>query len=173
MAYRPVGLNTPTGPLPRIRCTVWWRSRLTGPVGWLKIEQASGAPSASGIAPFREEHNGQTNDEDMQCTPASGRYVVPIRRRDQSYRRTAYLKHSRLFFELALLLFSWAGPLPEALGALTNLTALHLSNTQLSGKPGTLARVRLFVLVRHLDLVVARWRVDLSNSACQLQKSRA
>lgn len=47
--------------------------------------------------------------------------------------------------------FFCTGPLPKALGALSNLTELNLDENQLTGKPVNYVCVRLFVPSTHLD----------------------
>ena len=53
------------------------------------------------------------------------------------------------------------GPIPEALGALSNLTGLYLPSNQLTGEPEDFACIRLLVPPSHLEPSTAYKRVYL------------
>lgn len=60
------------------------------------------------------------------------------------------------------LLFCCAGPIPDALGALTNLAQLNLSDNQIKGKPVTF--VVFVILPRLLEHVGVNWRLGFSGT---------
>ena len=69
-------------------------------------------------------------------------------------------------------LFPCSGPIPEALGALTKLTDLSLSDNQLTGKPGNFVLVRLFFTPERREHFMAFDRVGFYNPVEQLRTGR-
>lgn len=68
----------------------------------------------------------------------------------QIVHKTGFMKHPHVVFGVYPIVCC-AGPIPEAFGALTNLTELDLRNNQLAGKPVAFVLGSLRFPARHLS----------------------